>query len=186
MKFAIVGNIAAGKSTVEKYLSELGYTVYDTDKIAHSILDKSQAVIKTFGEEILTDDKIDRKKLAKIVFTDKSKLNQLESVIHPEVKKELLNIFNKHSGDIFVSVPQLFEAKMENLFDKIIFVTAPEAIRLKRLMTRNNLSKEEAMIRIAAQESDDTKIKKSDFVINNSTNTEDLKKQIVTILDNLK
>ena len=106
------------------------------------------------------------------------KLKQLESIIHPEVKKEILNIFDLDEKLIFISVPQLFESGFDELFDKIIFVSADENIRLARLMKRNNFTKEEAQKRISAQESEEKKISKSDYVLYNNDDVEFLKKEV--------
>ena len=183
IKVAITGNIASGKSAVEKLLSAKGFTVYDTDKIAHELLENSNEVRESFKDfDIYTDNKIDRKKLGKIVFSDKTKLEILEQIIHPQVRNKLLEIFEKDDFIVFVSVPQLFEAKLENLFDKIVFVTAPENIRLERLMNRNNLSKEDALARISAQEKDENKIPKCNYVIQNNADLTNLERQVNGLL----
>lgn len=172
-RIAIVGNIASGKSSVEKILEEKGYTVFDTDKIAHKILENNSVVEKVFGTT-------DRKVLGNIVFNNPEKMKELENIIHPLVKDEILKI-----EDGFISVPQLFEAGYESLFDKIIFVSASEEIRLERLMKRNNLSKEEATKRIKAQLSEDKKIKESNFVIKNEGNFEKLQVEVERVLATL-
>ena len=175
-KIAIVGNIASGKSTVEEILQQKGFQVYDTDKIAHDILEEN----KHLFPQALFDGKIDRKKLANIVFNDKEQLKYLESIIHPKVKEFIENIENK--GTVFISVPQLFEAKMEGLFDKIILISAPLEIRLERLIKRNNLTKDEALIRINAQMSEEEKIPKCDYVICNNGDISNLHAQITSWL----
>lgn len=174
IKVAIVGNIASGKSTVEKTIESKGFKVFDTDKIAHEILKNSSDVKNEFGTT-------DRKALAQIVFADSTKLQKLESIIHPKVKEELLKIFSTNEKIIFVSVPQLFEAGFEELFDKIIYVTADENIRKKRLMKRNSYSAEEAQKRISAQ-SENGKLEKSDFVIKNDGTLQDLETAVNTCL----
>ena len=137
LKIAITGNIAAGKSTVENILKEKGFSVFDTDLIAHGILTDSEVVVKLFkGFDVYTDGKIDRQKVASIVFNDAQMLKQLEAIIHPLVREELLRIFAKDYKIVFVSVPQLFEAGFNQMFDKIIYITADKSIRLKRLMKR--------------------------------------------------
>lgn len=176
-KIAIVGNIASGKSTVEKILKDKGFKVYDTDKIAHEILEEN----KNLFPQAIIGGKIDRRILANIVFNDKEQLKYLESIIHPKVKEFIENIDDTET--VFVSVPQLFEAGMEKLFDKILFISAPVETRLERLMKRNNLTKEEALVRINAQISEEEKISKSDFVVVNDTTEEELKLQILHLFD---
>lgn len=177
-KIAIVGNIASGKSCVEKILIDKGFTVYDTDKIAHEILEKSDEARKTFPQAVVNGN-IDRKILADIVFNNIEKKKTLENIIHPQVIDFIKQLTET---PVFVSVPQLFEANMETLFDKIIFVSAPKEIRLKRLMQRNNLTKDEAELRINAQLDENEKIKKSDFVIYNNSTTDKLKEDVNKVL----
>jgi dephospho-CoA kinase len=105
----------------------------------------------------------------------------LESIIHPQVKDKLQEIFNEDYDIVFVSVPQLFEAGFETLFDKTIYITADSEIRKKRLMERNSLTSEEAQIRINAQDEADKK-DKCDFVIENNGNIEELKTKVKNLL----
>ncbi len=177
-KIAIVGNIASGKSCVEKILIDKGFTVYDTDKIAHEILEKSDEARKTFPQAVVNGN-IDRKILADIVFNNIEKKKTLENIIHPQVIDFIKQLTET---PVFVSVPQLFEANMETLFDKIIFVSAPKEIRLRRLMQRNNLTKDEAELRINGQLDENEKIKKSDFVIYNNSTTDKLKEDVNKVL----
>jgi dephospho-CoA kinase len=174
LKVAITGNIASGKSVVEKILESKGYKIYDTDKIAHEILENSSEVKQVFGTT-------DRKKIAEVVFSDSEKLKLLESIIHPRVKDELNKIFSNDLEVVFISVPQLFETGFDNLFDKVIYVTADRQIRLERLMKRNSLNEEEALKRINAQ-NEAGKVEKSDFVIVNNSDLEKLDSEVEKIL----
>ena len=173
LKAAITGNIASGKSQVEKIISEK-YPVYDADKIAHKILEN----LKDFyGYDVFTDGKIDRKKLGELVFSNPDLKKKLEEIIHPQVKQEILKIFEQDLPVVFISIPLLFETGFDRLFDKIIFVSADSKLRLERLMKRNNFTKEEALRRIQSQGAEEEKIKKSDFVICNNSTLTDLKTQ---------
>ena len=127
LKIAITGNIASGKSQVEKFISEK-YTVYDADKIAHQILGN-----------------VDRKKLGEKVFSDPAARKKLEEFIHPKVKDEILKIFEQNMDVVFISIPLLFETGFDALFDKIIFVQCDDDIRLQRLMRRNDFTEEQAL-----------------------------------------
>lgn len=187
LKVAIVGNIASGKTTVEKIIAGKGFKVYDSDKIAHELLAESEAVKQMFADDdILTNGEIDRKKLGKIVFSDKKKLKLLELILHPKIVTELLKIFQRETGIVFVSVPQLFEANMEMLFDKKIFVTAKRETRLARLMERNNFSEEYALKRIDAQIPDEQKTNLCDYVIDNNSTMESLNNQIELVLSSIR
>ena len=111
-------------------------------------------------------------------------MKKLEKIIHPEVKKALLKIFENDYEVVFVSVPQLFEAGFDDLFDKIIFISADENLRIKRLMQRSDLTEKEAQTRIDSQKSEAEKISKCDFVIQNNGSKKELFNQIENILQN--
>ena len=121
------------------------------------------------------------KKIAEVVFSDSEKLKLLESIIHPMVEDELNKIFSNDLEVVFISVPQLFETGFDNLFDKVIYVTADRQIRLERLMKRNSLNEEEALKRINTQ-NEAGKVEKSDFVIVNNSDLEKLDSEVEKIL----
>lgn len=183
LKIAITGNIASGKSQVEKFLAK-DFPVYDCDQIAHNILDNLEDF---YGYDVFTNNKIDRKKLGDLVFKNQDLRKKLETVIHPKVKDKILELFKKHSEDkiIFISVPLLFEAGFEKLFDKILFIKIDKRIQLERLMTRNNFSEEEANARINSQKSQEEKILKADYIIDNSQSLNYLEKQVTNFINNV-
>ncbi len=182
ISFAIVGNIASGKSTVENILQEKGYKVFDTDIIAHEVLnDFAEEIINQFdGHDILENGKVSREKLGKIVFNDKKLKEKLEYIVHPEIKNRIKSIFEKNKNEkyVFVSIPLLFEIGWGNLFDKILFIKTEDDIRLKRLMQRNKFTQEEALSRIKSQLPQEKKAKKADFVIENNSSIDVLQKYI--------
>ncbi len=176
-RIAITGNIASGKSQAGNILKDMGYKVFDTDYIAHNILDNSLEVIETFKDyDILENSKISRKKLGNIVFNNKDLKTKLENIIHPLVKQEIDRLFNEYSQEkyVFIIIPLLFEANMQDLFDEIILIYCNDTLRLERLMERNNLTKEEAQLRIDSQLNQDEKASKCNHIIKNETTLNNL------------
>lgn len=182
LKVAITGNIASGKSQVEKFISNKNYPVYDTDKIAHKILEQ---VKDFYGYDVFTDGKIDRKKLGNLVFSNPDLKKKLEEIIHPKVKEEILKIFKKGYQIVFISIPLLFETGFDKLFDKIIFVQCDDDIRLQRLMERNHITKTQALSRMNSQQEQEEKIKKSDFILHNNSTIRDLETQVNSLLTDI-
>ena len=184
LKIAITGNIASGKSLAEKFIGEKGYIVYDADKIAHDILND---LTEFYGYDIFTDGKPDRAKLSGIVFDNPDMMRKLEEFIHPSVKKMFLEIFeqNKNEKMIFISVPQLYEANFQTLFDKVIFVKCDDEIRLQRLIKRNNFTEEECKKRMAAQLPQEQKQKLADYVIENNSDAAAFEDAVSNILSEL-
>lgn len=179
IKVAITGNIASGKSTVEKFLIEKGYKTVDTDEICHNLLFKKeimQKIVDEFGEAILSRGKICRKKLGKIVFENENAKKKLESILHPLVKIEIEEFFkqNEEQEVVFVLIPLLYEASFAYLFDKVILVYADDEIRLNRILKRDNLTKEEALKRLHSQISQDEKLHLADCVIYNNEELDSL------------
>lgn len=192
IKVAIVGNIASGKSQVEKILLGFGYKVIDTDKIAHELLENDINTISEIksvfvDDDIYTDEKISRDKLGKVVFNNTSKKQKLESIMHRKIFDKVEEFFIENSFEkvVFVAIPLLFETNQEKTFDKIIFISADEELRLKRLIQRNNYSEEYAKQRINSQLVEQEKIKKSDFVIYNNSDLQALKHNVEDVLNSL-
>lgn len=191
MIIGITGSIACGKSTVSNYLKSKGYIVIDADRIGHEALDDDyvkEKLIVAFGNEILEDNKINRQKLGELVFGNSSNLNVLNSIIHPEIRKKILEKIDKNNDKelIFIDVALLFEAKFDDLVDKIIVVYVDENTQLTRLMKRNSISKKEALSRIVSQMSPIEKAKLGDYTVNNNLDVINTYEQVDKVLSELK
>lgn len=186
----LTGGIGTGKTTVANYFQSLGIPVYIADERARDIMQSEQvveAIKKEFGTEVINDNVVDRKKMAQIVFDNPEKLQKLNAIIHPLVKVDFKNWVEKHKNFPFVikEAAILFESGSYKSCDLIITVTAPLESRLQRVIDRDKTDKESVLLRIKNQWSEEDKISKSDFVINNFT-IEDTKNQVDKILKILK
>ena len=183
-KVAIVGNIASGKSETKKILVDFGYKVLDTDDVSHEILKNSDVLKKEFADyDVFDKDEISRTKLANLVFNDKNLLKKLENISHPIVREKIQEFFNEFLTEkiLFVEIPLLFEAGMQDLFDDILFVYASDDIRKTRLMNRNGFSAEYAQKRMDSQLSQDEKLKQATIIIHNENSIEELKNQLAKL-----
>ena len=168
----LTGGIGSGKTTVAKMFEQHGFPVYVSDDRAKILMQQEKtikSIVSVFGTDILSFDKIDKKKLAKIVFNDGQKLKVLNSIIHPLVKDDfVLWLKNNNKTDFVIKESAiLFETGGDVDCYKIISVTAPIDIRIERVMTRDGVSAKEVNLRIDKQISDTQRIAKSDFVISN-------------------
>lgn len=191
MNIGITGSIACGKSTVSDYLKEKGYTIIDADKLGHVALtseDVKRRLSETFGANILVNNEISREVLGKLVFGNDNNLKKLNNIIHPKIKELILKLQEEHENEdlVFLDIALLYEANFVDLVEKVAVVYVDEDVQLERLMTRNFLSKEEALKRIESQMSPQEKASLGDFVINNSYRKEDTFQQIDEILEKLK
>lgn len=173
LKIGLTGNIGSGKSIIAKIFALMQIPVYHADDEAKKFL-TDNIVIKQltnkFGSNILTDNKIDNRKLAAIVFNNKESLIFLNQLIHPMVKTDFEKWCNSLSDSCQYAIMEaaiLFESGFDKYVDKIIMVTAPEEIRIERIIRRDNSTREEILKRMANQWEEDKKIKLSDFLINN-------------------
>ncbi|NPA12675.1 MAG: dephospho-CoA kinase [Aquificae bacterium] len=193
VKVGLTGSIATGKSTVAELFRQLGAYVIDADKIVHSLLEQEEIknrIKEEFGDVFTTDGKVDRKKLANIVFRDKGKKKTLENILHPEVFKKIQQFFKDvekkdPKGVAIAEVPLMIETGSYKHYDQIIVVYAPLETQIERLI-KKGMSKEEALSRIKAQMPIEEKVKYGDFVINNTSTLQELKKQVEDIYQKLK
>lgn len=173
LRVGITGGIGSGKTTVATIFQRLGIPVFFSDIEAAQILSKDnltqQKIINEFGKEIISDGEIDRKKLAEIVFSSPAKLASLNSIIHPAVRAHFSDWEKKQENVPYLiqEAAILIETGNYKSLDFIILISAPESLRIKRVMQRNHISKAEVKDRMKNQWSDAKKRKFSDFIIVN-------------------
>ncbi|EHC6485436.1 dephospho-CoA kinase [Listeria monocytogenes] len=188
----LTGSVATGKSTVSNMIQQAGIPLVDADIAARKVVEPGteglKEIVAYFGEEILlADGTLDRAKLGEIIFKDKEKREKLNEITHPRVKDYMLEarerFFRAGEELVFFDIPLLFESHLESLVDQIVVVWTTPETELKRLMERNNLTKEEALRRIESQMGIDEKARKADFVIDNNESLEKTQKQVYTFIE---
>ena len=192
MVYGLTGGTGSGKTSVSEYLKELGYTVVDADEIARELTKKGSPVLdeikSAFGSDIISEDgTLLRKKLGNIVFNDEEKLEILNSIMSCYLDERFVQVLDKARaeniyGKVFFDAPTLLESGREWLVDSIWVVVSPVEDRIKRIMQRDGISREQVLARMKNQLPDEEKIKKADVVIYNNGTIEDLKDQIDKIL----
>lgn len=171
MIIGITGGIGSGKTTLSNLLRSNGYPVYDADIEARRLQNEDITLINQtkviFGNEVYKANGLNRIAVADMVFQHPELLKQLTAIVHPIVKNDFLQWASSHNQHklLFVESAVLFESNFNELTDKIILVSAPESIRIKRVMQRDGLSSEQVIARIKNQMSDTDKALKSDLII---------------------
>ena len=168
----LTGGIGSEKTTVAKQFEKLGVPVYIADSEAKQITNAPitiRMIKHEFGDSIFENGVLDRQKLAKIVFENTEKLQKLNSIIHPLVKKHFQEWVkeNKDSSFVIKETAILFESGSYIDCDKIIAVVAPLEIRIERVISRDNSDYESVMKRVESQWTDEMRIAKSDYIIEN-------------------
>ncbi|PCH53750.1 MAG: dephospho-CoA kinase [Flavobacteriaceae bacterium] len=181
----LTGGIGSGKSTVLQLFQELGTATYIADieakKLMNSEIELMKQIKDIFGEKAYLNDELNRSYMAEIVFNNKTKLAMLNKLVHPKVREHFKNFINNSTAEIVIYESAiLFESGSNILCDFIITVTANFEDKIKRIMKREDIAKQQVLDRMKHQLDDDFKIKNSNFVIRNNAivNT---KKQISTI-----
>lgn len=185
----LTGGIGSGKTTVAKMFEESGIPIYIADDRARQIMDRKDvvnAVQSIFKEDVKIGEVLDRKKIREIVFDNKDLLTQLNNIVHPEVKKDFeeWKVANDASPFVIKESAVLFENKLHTQCDLVILVTAPEEIRIKRVMERDKVSYDNVKSIISNQMQDSDKIPLSDYVIIN-INKHLVNKEVKTIINDI-
>lgn len=187
MIIGLTGGIGSGKSVVGNFFTELGIDVIDADLISRNILDTNKKAkklfMKSFGNEFI-DKKgnVNREKLRITIFDDKEKKINLESIIHPLVREEIIN-FTEQSKSIYkiVMVPLIYETQSSNLYEKIIVIDCDEQEQIERASKRDGKSKENILSIIKTQASRNERNSIADFIILNDSSIEDLRLKVIQI-----
>lgn len=191
MIIGLTGSIASGKSTVSKMLKELGYPIIDADLVARVVVEKGTETLETikdlFGEVVISKDgTLNREKLGDIIFSSPHDRKQLNDIMHPAIREEMLRqkacLLQEGYDTIVMDIPLLFESKLQSYVNKILVVTVTEETQLERLMARNNYSLQDAKARIQSQLPLSIKEKGADAVIYNNGTLEDTNEQLKKIL----
>ena len=184
MIIGLTGGIGSGKSTIAQGLRAMGYMVYDTDSEAKRLIVEDahvrQQIEQLFGSEVYKDGVYQTELVAKRVFADKSLLAQLNAIVHPAVKADIerrvSGIASRESrvenqkNLFFIECAILYQAGFDSLCGKVMAVTAPEEIRLERVMERDSCTIEKVRARMRAQEIEND-IPRADILINNDGKT---------------
>ncbi|GET11357.1 dephospho-CoA kinase [Ligilactobacillus agilis] len=184
----LTGGIASGKSTVSAYLAQNGALIIDADLIARQVVAKKSSglkqIVAKFGGEILTaSGELDRKKLGKLVFSNKDLLKNLTDITGPLIRAEILREIEAAKKAqvklVVLDIPLLFETGYQTLCDKVMVVTIPSKLQLERVMKRDNLSAAEARKRIANQLPASKRNELADVLIDNSKSVAETYQQVL-------
>ena len=171
-RIGLTGGIGSGKSFIANILEHMGFPVYYSD-LRSKELTKSNPSIKTglislFGEEVYSDDQLNTHLVATKIFQNEEIRQKVNELIHPIVRKDFEDwVTNQKSTLVFNEAAILFETGSYNNFDANILICAPLELKIQRVMKRENCSREEVLVRMNKQWSDEDKMKLADFVINN-------------------
>jgi len=192
MKLGLTGSFGSGKSTTSNFLKDRRAIVIDADTLAHEETKPGtegfKTILEEFGTEYLqSDGSLDRKKLGRYVFSHPQALDRLEKIVHPLVRKRELELLEEHKNEplLVLSVPLLLEKGLEKYVDKVLVVTISESERYARLTKNYGLSREEIEKRLKNQMSQEEKIKRADYIIDNSGSLEQSRKQVDLLLKKL-
>ena len=188
MILGITGGTGCGKTTLLNLIAELGGTVLDCDTIYHTLLKSDKSLLSAIEGRfpgVTAEGVLDRKKLGSIVFSDEKALLDLNRITHSAVKEEVLRRLAEKPALAAIDAIGLFEGELAELCDVTIAVTAPEDVRIRRLMLRDGITEEYARSRIAAQHSMDWFAANCDHVLENDTTEEAFRTKCLAFLRGL-
>jgi dephospho-CoA kinase len=185
MIIGLTGGIGAGKSQSAKYFAAFGAYCIDADVVSRKLTAPQapalKEIVKIFGRDILySNGVLNRKKLAKLIFSSKQAKLQVEKILHSRIIERINEIISHkvNQYSIVIDAPLLFEVGLDKICDKTVVIWVPYATQLKRLALRDNLNADEIKKRIDSQMHIEEKVKLADFVIDNTGSKKDLKNKI--------
>lgn len=189
-RVGLTGGIAAGKSTVAAWLRESGFTVIDADRLVADLYrpggDGAAVVSQLFGSSFLTAaGEVDHQRLASRIFRDATARRQLESAIHPLVKREFEALANRTDEIVVLEAPLLVEAGLATDFDLVITVESTPEMRIRRAVARG-LSPDEAHARLTAQTDEATRTAAAHKVLRNDGSLDELHRQVETLVEEIR
>tara|TARA_A100001011_G_scaffold187299_1_gene195851 strand:+ start:137 stop:730 length:594 start_codon:yes stop_codon:yes gene_type:complete len=195
LKIGLTGGIGSGKSEVSNFFRSWGACIFDADKEAKDIInnniDAQKEIIKEFGSDVIDlEQNIDKKKLARIAFQDEFHQLALNSIIHPHVFKKIDTTFekikseNKHSCFV-VDAALIYESGADTHMDYVIVITSLLRYRTERVMSRNNITRDDFLKRVSLQWSDEDKEHLADYVIQNNSDLKNLEKESKKIFSSI-
>ncbi|MCC6549159.1 MAG: dephospho-CoA kinase [Ignavibacteriaceae bacterium] len=191
-KIAVTGGIGSGKSLFCKYLAELGETILFADTIAKKLMAEDvsirEKIIGLLGSDSYLGARPNNQYIASKVFTEPELLAGLNSIVHPAVGAEtkiLMDEVLKEKPRVFYEAALIFEARLQKYFDKVVLITAPDELRIRRAMERDNISREKVEERMRNQMNEITKSKLAGIIIMNDQGTSELYAKAVTLLKEL-
>ncbi|MGQ9570326.1 MAG: dephospho-CoA kinase [Thermodesulfovibrionales bacterium] len=189
---ALTGNYGMGKSTVLSIFRDLGALTIDTDNIVETLLKERGVLIKIkklLGDKVFNiDGSLNKKRVAQMIFKDNNLRRSLEDILHPLVFKKIKEFINKINGNnkiLIVAVPLVYERGYEDRFDRIIVVYTDVELAVNRLIKNSGIAKKDALLRLRAQLPIEEKMKRADFLIDNSGALEDTIKQVKKVYKKL-
>ena len=192
MKIALTGGIACGKSTLAKFLKELGIRVLDADDVVHELEAPGGAAVPAiqaaFGPEVISPDGgVDRRALATVVFSDPARRRVLEGILFPRVRRRLVDFVAASGRELRIAViPLLFESHWEGDYDIILAIASPQEVQVDRMMRTRGYTRAQAEARLAAQMPVAEKVARADFAVVNDATPQQLQEQTVRLVAWLK
>ena len=189
IRLGITGGIGSGKSFVAILLRGMGVPVYDTDSAAKRLMTEDAVIVsqltELLGAEAYVDGKLNKPLVAQFLFRNQQNAQIINSIVHPRVKADFVKWASLHKEEIVgMECAILFESGMDTVVDKVLTVSAPYELRLKRAMNRDGVSREKIEVRIRAQMPEEEKINRSDYVLMNDGSV-DLQQHLACLLDEI-